>query len=397
MIDCLINCSFGIGFIDQSLEGLISEMNKPEAHFNALEEQMLNVGRAIGLILAYCVAAYSCWEMMLGRRGLDVMKLLRILAISMCITFSPQICSMLRSPGDALAQDGKELAYQYVQSIDDKNRELTEVQQEYQSRVGLFGVDNVIAVWKNKDYDLIDKISTTIDNLNPVTKAVNGTVQWVVSLVVEFVQWLIRFLGELIFQFMLFGLFLAQAFILRVLTIFAPLAFALSLAPPFKNAWSQWVGKFVSVSLWGILIWMALIYVSYILSYCIEMDIDMYKSAIDNGVSSTDQIKVFLSNALGSTCYYVMALCAGSYVLKFVPELASWLIPGGASASLGGSAAGAGAGAITGTLGAAGAVAGVAAVAATGGAATPAVAAGAASVGLNAGQGLSSMAGGTPH
>ena len=96
MIDCLINCSFGIGFIDQSLEGLISEMNKPEAHFNALEEQMLNVGRAIGLILAYCVAAYSCWEMMLGRRGLDVMKLLRILAISMCITFSPQICSKHR-------------------------------------------------------------------------------------------------------------------------------------------------------------------------------------------------------------------------------------------------------------------------------------------------------------
>jgi len=39
-------------------------------------------------IEALCVGFYERWMMMLGRRGMDVMKLLRIVGISICISRS---------------------------------------------------------------------------------------------------------------------------------------------------------------------------------------------------------------------------------------------------------------------------------------------------------------------
>ena len=38
---------------------------------------------------------------------------------------------------------------------------------------------------------------------------------------------------------------------------------------------------------------------------------------------------------IGSTCMYVVGLLVGAMLLKFVPELASWIVPGGASSSIG--------------------------------------------------------------
>ena len=48
----------------------------------------------IGLCIALGVGANECFQMMLGRRGLDVMKLLHIVIISMCISFAGSIANL---------------------------------------------------------------------------------------------------------------------------------------------------------------------------------------------------------------------------------------------------------------------------------------------------------------
>ena len=41
---------------------------------------------------------------------------------------------------------------------------------------------------------------------------------------------------------------------------------------------------------------------------------------------------------VGTTCMYFVGMCVGAVLLKSVPEVASWLIPGGVSSSTAGSA-----------------------------------------------------------
>ena len=53
---------------------------------------------------------------------------------------------------------------------------------------------------------------------------------------------------------------------------------------------------------------------------------------------------------IGSNCMYAMGMLVGAYVIRFVPEVASWLIPGGVSSSAGSAAGAVAAGAVGGAV-----------------------------------------------
>ena len=78
--------TMGLPSIDESLDKLLVAMESfPKA---AILGDTVGYARVLGLLLALCVGSYECWLMMLGRRAMDVMKLARIIALSMCITSS---------------------------------------------------------------------------------------------------------------------------------------------------------------------------------------------------------------------------------------------------------------------------------------------------------------------
>ena len=140
--------------------------------------------------------------------------------------------------------------------------------------------------------------------------------------------------------------------------------FALSLAPPWSSAWSQWMSKFLSLSLWGFVTYMCLYYIDFILLYNLQQDMVAYNHLLHGSVNSWSQIGALGLQGIGSNCMYAMGMLVGAYIIRFVPEVASWLIPGGVSSGVA-SAAGS---TVTGMAVTAGAAAG-GAIGATAGAA----------------------------
>lgn len=105
----LVPLTIGLPVIDESLDKLLVAMETfPNV---AVLGDAVGLARVIGLCLALCVGSYECWMMMLGRRGMDVMKLLRIIGISMCISSSSWICSALQVPGKGLESATKAMAH----------------------------------------------------------------------------------------------------------------------------------------------------------------------------------------------------------------------------------------------------------------------------------------------
>ena len=84
----LLNCNVGCIFLTMGLPTLDPVMTSV---LDYIHQHALFLGswggfaKSLGLILAMCVTSYECWMMMLGRRGIDVMKLFRIVGISLCI------------------------------------------------------------------------------------------------------------------------------------------------------------------------------------------------------------------------------------------------------------------------------------------------------------------------
>ena len=197
-----------------------------------------------------------------------------------------------------------------------------------------------------------DKLIYSMENLGSTIN--NYAQQAAVAAETKVSEWIndvIRFIGELIFQMTYYGILVAQRIFMTILamfapimfalsivppwSMFAPIMFALSIVPPWSNAWSQWMSKYLSLSLWGFVTYMCLYYIDFILLYNLQEDITAYSKLLQGQVNTWNQIGTLGLQGIGSNCMYAMGMLVGAFILRFVPEVASWLIPGGVSSSAG--------------------------------------------------------------
>jgi len=333
----------GLPLIDESLGQLLEHMRNPPTNY--LFSQMYAWARALGAIGALCVGGYEAWMMILARRGMDVMKLLRIWGLSMCITFSWLICSVLRAPGYYLESTTKQMTQTENAKLDLLQVQVAKKQKEYldslrskqaQQEEQLEAQDNATddGVLSNVK-EWFKELRTSIENTAKEMAVVAE------SKLSELANAIIRFIGEVIFQMMYYGMFIGQRIFMSILALFAPIMFGLSVFPPWRNAWSQWVSKYVTLSLWGFIIYLVIYYIDYLLWCNLQSDLKAYEGLIgDKNINTGGSIGAFGIQAVGTTCIYIVGCLAGAKILGMVPEVASWLIPGGVSSSTGSSAAG---------------------------------------------------------
>lgn len=329
--------TMGLPSIDESLDKLLVAMEAfPKS---AILGDTVAYARVLGLCLALCVGSYECWMMMLGRRAMDVMKLARIIALSMCITSSSWICNELAIPGKSLEATTKAMANAKNKEVAALERKVAEKQAQYLDR--LREVQDSIETAKQiqaigEDAHWWDKLIYSMENLG---STINNYAQRAAvaaeTKVSEWINDVIRFVGELIFQMSYYGMLVAQRIFLTILAVFAPIMFALSIVPPWSYAWSQWISKYLSLSLWGFVVYMCLYYIDFILLYNLQEDLTAYDHLLKGSVTSWGQIGALGLQGIGSNCMYAMGMLVGAYVIRFVPEVASWLIPGGVSSSAG--------------------------------------------------------------
>ena len=344
--------TMGLPAIDESLDKLLMAMESfPKS---AILGSAVGYARVIGLCLALCVGSYECWMMMLGRRAVDIIRILRIVGLSVCITSSTWICNALKSPGRALENTTKQMALEKNKEVATLERKVAQKQWDYLDR--LREVQDSIATAREvaaigEDADWWDKLIYHVSHLG--TTIGNWLKRAAVAAETKISEWIndvIRFIGELIFQMSYYGMLVAQRIFLTILAVFAPVSFALSIVPPWGNAWSQWISKYLSLTLWGFVIYMCLYYVDFILMYNLEEDITAYDKLMGGDVNSWSQIGALGMQGIGSNCMYAMGMLVGAYVIRFVPEVASWLIPGGVSSSVGSTSGSVSASIVAGTI-----------------------------------------------
>ena len=290
----LLNCNVGCIFLTMGLPTLDPVMTSV---LDYIHQHALFLGswggfsKSLGLILAMCVTSYECWMMMLGRRGIDVMKLFRIVGISLCIVSANAIADAVAAPGEQMGRVMKAQATRSHQRIDALEKHEAKLQSQYLDKLRAHN-DSLDRKRRaeaklSEDSHWWEEVAYALKNMD------NAVEQWAKEAAViaetktaETINMLIRYIGEIIYQVIYFGMLLGQAFMMNVLKIFCPVAFALSTL--LGSASYTW-GEIGGLGMQGI----------------------------------------------GSTCMYVVGLLVGAMLIKFVPELASWIVPGGASSSIG--------------------------------------------------------------
>ena len=323
----------GLPAIDDSLMRLLTAMETfPKS---AILGSAVSFAKMLGLLLALCMGSYECWMMMLGRRGMDVMKLARIIGLSLCITYSSYICESLKMPGKGLEEVTRQMAQsknrevaalelKVAQKQDDYLKRLRQVQDSIETakQVQEIGED---AHWWDKLIYNMENLGSTINNYAQRAAVAAETK------VSEWINDVIRFVGELIFQMSYYGMLVAQRIFMTIMATFAPIMFALSIVPPWSNAWAQWMGKYLSLSLWGFVVYFCLYYIDFILMYNLMEDIKAYDTLLRGTVNSWQQIGALGLQGIGSNCMYTLVFGGASYAMG----AASTTVAAGAAAATG--------------------------------------------------------------
>ncbi len=374
MIDSILNlipAVMGLGVVDENLNALLAAMEKIPDNFGL--GSIMWYAKTIGLCIALGVGANECYQMMLGRRGMDVMKLLHIVIISLCISAAGTIASLAREPGILLEGIAKNMMMEMNDEVLKQEQLVAQLQEDYINHVreSMRQMEQAQeAANANSEDGWLDQIKNGLEeSVQHIGNIIKEYTLVLETKICEWISLIIRLLGEILLQAIIYGLLVAQRIFMHLLEAFAPLMFAISLSPHFKSAWSQWLSKYISLSLWGFVTYVCLYYVFFIISYNLQQDQAAYMQLMSNVTGDNSQVAAMGMQTVGSTCMYIVGLIVGIKVLSMVPEAASWLIPGGVSSSAGSAASGTITSGAMRAAGVAGAVGGVAGMVGSAGAA----------------------------
>lgn len=340
--------TIGLPQVDENLIKILNAMGEAPNFIGSFT----GIARIVGCCIALGIGSYEAWMMMLGRRGMDVMKILHIIIISICITSTGFITGTIDSMAGSLESQAKGVSMGKASVLADQEKNLAKLQDQYLTKLRAVQ-DSVRAAESALNHanadGWIEEVGAYITDLQNWTRDnIQRALICAEQKVCEFINDCIRFIGGLIFQMTFYGIMCAQKIFLGLLASVAPLMFALSLAPPWKSAWSQWMSKYISISLWGFVAFTVLVYVEHIMGYFIEQDTKVYEKLISG--SESMGVGAIGLMAIGTNCMYVVALLIGAFIMRMVPEAASWMIPGGVSSGVGSATGGVAAGAMMSTV-----------------------------------------------
>ena len=342
----------GMGFsaIDKNLSSLLFQL---DMYVVRVFHPVTTLAFRLSYLLVFVMLSWECIQMIGGYRMWQLGRILRPIALAFFISlYTP----MTNSIGTIVNEPNKffrSLADTENNLVATKEKQVALLSTEYKDSINSklaqqkqLETEKNLNETRNGDTGFIDGAVNEIKiELDYIAKK---SMIWIETKVMEVVNWILRFIGEIIWQMMYYGIIICAKFGWGVLYMFGPLAFAISIVPPFANAWSTWLARFINISLYPMLIFAAVALIDQMFIYSLNMDINMYTNLIHpvKGIgdlaSGTDWSDIWAlgMNNVGTTTSYVGALLAGSYAIKMVPEVASWIMPASAAQGLSEAASG---------------------------------------------------------
>lgn len=280
---------------------------------------------ALGAIFVLIVAAGMAYKMMTLDGKLDILQLLRPLLIAVVLSNWPKVVPIVTAPGETIEKAFQsiytgELAtvanlrdqrMEAANSVGEKLREKQAAAREAERAM-------------NESEGVLDKIwNVAADAFETVKATAKGWLVVSETYILNVIEKIIIWIAELFWQVSIYFIFLLKAIYMAVLSIFGPISIACSVLPAWKDQWSKWLGKIVSVSLYGAMAYLVMIFSLQLTKYGLLTDIDTLNQIAADEAGIID----YMGSNFGTTILTVACLFCGGIAMKSVPEIASWVIP----------------------------------------------------------------------
>ena len=308
---------------------------------------ILQMCMALAGLFTIIMFAGMAFKMIVKHEPVDILKLLRPLAISivLCWWYPPSITGigrysenasvleMLSLLPNAIGNYTKQLYEAEASQVQDrfedcqyKLKSLEDGIKEKQATatVSKEGATNTSEeVSANAALDVSEVVSTLLQtNSTYLSSATAGAV--------FFIDKILIFMALVVWRIGWWGTIYCQQIILGMLTIFGPLQWAFSCLPKWEGAWAKWLIRYLTVHFYGAMIFFVGFYVMLLFDIAINMMYADLSAIMPDG--NGEYLTAYIKNSFFTSGYLLAASGVAVRCLTLVPDLAAWMIPEGDTA-----------------------------------------------------------------
>lgn len=305
-------------------EHLLRVINSLVLFFQSKYGICITLGKAIGAVFAIFVAAGEAYKVIGKHQAFDILAILRPIAFALLLSQWTLFTTAIASPVRLLESYGKDI-------FDTQHREIIQMREmrtrEAEAvivRTREMAAASEIAKEQTVNQGVLDKIMAWGEEMLDYVKeqvASYGTI-WQAAANEWLEGWVMK-IGEFFWQIQVYLLFFMKEAFAGIMVITGPITFGLSVLPTWKDAWSQWVARYLSLLLYGFVGYLVLAASIQIMKYGINHDILVLQTAN----STSEAFAAYSSSSMATALFHFVTLIVGGLAIKWIPELVTFIIP----------------------------------------------------------------------
>ncbi len=283
---------------------------------------------AIFMIIFFSIKSY---EMMVGDKKMEIMPLLRPFGLAMIILWWGAFVKVVAFPTDLVANQTEQMFNSVQSDVDGLRFQRANLMLAVANSLYTFQAQADVAekesdTWYGQAWDSVtstvkEGISTVI---SPLLELKN---RLTVGMQLLFTQ-LLELLGIWILRIAVYIIFMIQIIYSSILIILGPFSVAASILPAFRDSFSTWIARFVSVNLYSGIAYLIMYLCGLMQEYALQSEISKYQELVGTNGAAADMAKLaaFAANGILSFGTVIIVFVIGAICMFTVPSISTWII-----------------------------------------------------------------------
>lgn len=283
---------------------------------------------AIFMIIFFAIRSY---EMMVGDKKMEIMPLLRPFGLAMVILWWGAFVKMVAFPTDLVANQTEQM-FNSIQGTVDGLRftraglmvQVADSLYSYQAQADVAEKESDTwygQAWNSVTSTIKQGISTVISPLMELKNRLTVGMQLLLTQLLEL-------LGIWILRTAVYIVFMIQIIYSSILVILGPFSVASSILPAFRDSFSTWIARFVSVNLYSGIAYFIMYLCGLMQEYALQSEISKYQALIGSNGTTADMARfaAFAGNGILSFGTVIIVFVIGAICMFTVPSISTWII-----------------------------------------------------------------------
>jgi len=283
---------------------------------------------AIFMIIFFAIRSY---EMMVGDKDMEIMPLLRPFGLAMIILWWGAFVKMVAFPTDLVANQTEQMFNSVQGTVDGLRYERAGLMVQIADSLYSYQAQAQVAekesdTWYGQAWDSVtstikEGISSVISPLIDLKNRLTVGMQLLLTQLLEL-------MGIWILRIAVYIIFMIQIIYSSILIILGPFSVAASILPAFRDSFSTWVARFISVNLYSGIGYLIMYLCGLMQEYALQSEISKYQALLGSNGTTVDMARfaAFAGNGILSFGTVIIVFVIGAICMLTVPSISTWII-----------------------------------------------------------------------